>query len=322
MRAFPAVIFRIALAHAVPNRCPTPPLEILHPGIQRLFVQCFEEGHRDPCRRPDARTSHTLDAAESDLVPCRSNPQHLHASHLRACPWCELKARLGGRDPFPSHRPHGRQAAGRRLRCLCPSRPAPPPWRPPPRARPSPIRPLITRRAVLGRAHAATASRLRGRGLLPARSGALAPSDRKEWKPAVHRGRPNEHPWDETGATEDHRGATDVGRWSNRARKREIREGTPPPTIPPAPVTLPTETNTLGMKLALVPAGEFDMGSPDSEGRADEHPRHHVRITKPFWLGVNKVTVASTASSSRRARTMPEAAGRRRSRHRPTTTRW
>ena len=33
-----------------------PPLEILHPGIQRLFVQCFEEGHRDPCRRPDART--------------------------------------------------------------------------------------------------------------------------------------------------------------------------------------------------------------------------------------------------------------------------
>ena len=65
------------------------------------------------------------------------------------------------------------------------------------------------------------------------------------------------------------------------------------PSSPSPTSALTIETNTIGMKMALIPAGEFDMGSPDSaEGSNDEHPRHHVRITKPFWLGVNKVTVA------------------------------
>ncbi len=52
-------------------------------------------------------------------------------------------------------------------------------------------------------------------------------------------------------------------------------------------------TNSIGMKLALIPAGEFMMGSPDSEkGSATEGPRHLVRITKPFYLGVYEVTQA------------------------------
>ncbi len=51
-------------------------------------------------------------------------------------------------------------------------------------------------------------------------------------------------------------------------------------------------TNTLGMKLKLIPKGEFLMGSPDSDEDADdhEHPQHRVRITKPFYLGVTEVT--------------------------------
>ena len=66
-------------------------------------------------------------------------------------------------------------------------------------------------------------------------------------------------------------------------------------------------TNSIGMKLVLIPAGEFMMGSAESAeevARAfrdygaprasvfeDEHPRHRVRITEPFYLGVYEVTV-------------------------------
>jgi formylglycine-generating enzyme len=65
--------------------------------------------------------------------------------------------------------------------------------------------------------------------------------------------------------------------------------------------------NSLGMKLVLVPAGEFLMGSdesPDTLARdypaydrnrfvelSDEAPVHAVRITRPFYLGQHEVTV-------------------------------
>ena len=65
-------------------------------------------------------------------------------------------------------------------------------------------------------------------------------------------------------------------------------------------------TNTIGMKLKLIPAGEFMMGGVETaeeviktfpeyhrkpEEFKDEYPRHRVRITKPFFLGVHEVTV-------------------------------
>jgi len=51
-------------------------------------------------------------------------------------------------------------------------------------------------------------------------------------------------------------------------------------------------TNSIDMKLVLIPAGEFMMGSPDSDtdAEADEKPQHRVRITKPFYLGSTEVT--------------------------------
>jgi formylglycine-generating enzyme required for sulfatase activity len=48
------------------------------------------------------------------------------------------------------------------------------------------------------------------------------------------------------------------------------------------------------VKFKLIPAGEFLMGSPesDSDARRYEKPQHKVRITKPFYLGVYEVTQA------------------------------
>lgn len=64
-------------------------------------------------------------------------------------------------------------------------------------------------------------------------------------------------------------------------------------------------TNSIGMKLVVIPAGEFMMGA--EEDRADtlnhfpycdpkwldgELPRHKVRITKSFYMGQHEVTLA------------------------------
>jgi formylglycine-generating enzyme required for sulfatase activity len=54
--------------------------------------------------------------------------------------------------------------------------------------------------------------------------------------------------------------------------------------------------NSIGMKLALIPAGEFVMGAPESErGRQRDQDQHRVRITKPFYMGVYEVTQAEYA---------------------------
>jgi len=51
-------------------------------------------------------------------------------------------------------------------------------------------------------------------------------------------------------------------------------------------------TNSIGARLVLIPAGEYLMGSPESEtGRGgNESPQHKVRITKPFYLGAHELT--------------------------------
>jgi formylglycine-generating enzyme required for sulfatase activity/serine/threonine protein kinase len=61
----------------------------------------------------------------------------------------------------------------------------------------------------------------------------------------------------------------------------------------PVPNNLPKlTTNSIGMKLVLIPAGEFLMGSPESDPSAEspEKPQHRVWITRPFNLGVTEVT--------------------------------
>ena len=53
-------------------------------------------------------------------------------------------------------------------------------------------------------------------------------------------------------------------------------------------------SSSTGMKLSLIPAGKFLMGSPDSEAERenDEGPQHTVHISRPFYLGVCEATQA------------------------------
>ncbi len=60
------------------------------------------------------------------------------------------------------------------------------------------------------------------------------------------------------------------------------------PSAPPR-----TITNSIDMKLVLIPAGKFWMGSPKEEkDRYDSETQHEVEITKPFYMGACEVTQA------------------------------
>lgn len=73
-----------------------------------------------------------------------------------------------------------------------------------------------------------------------------------------------------------------------------VQRGVRKPVSPRQPMSLRETTNSLGMKMVLIPAGEFLMGEPDDEERHQNNdtPQHPVRITKAFWLGAYEVTQA------------------------------
>jgi len=68
-------------------------------------------------------------------------------------------------------------------------------------------------------------------------------------------------------------------------------EAAPPSTQPAKQLTLDLADN-VSMKLVLIPAGKFMMGSPDGETdrQSDEGPRREVTISVPFYMGVCEVT--------------------------------
>ena len=51
--------------------------------------------------------------------------------------------------------------------------------------------------------------------------------------------------------------------------------------------------NAFGIRMILVPAGAFTMGSPKSDDlRAPDETPHRVRLTKPFYIGMTEITQA------------------------------
>jgi formylglycine-generating enzyme required for sulfatase activity len=61
----------------------------------------------------------------------------------------------------------------------------------------------------------------------------------------------------------------------------------------PAKEPLKTLKNSIGLQLVLIPAGEFDIGTPDGtkfNTSPSEKPQHRVKITKAFYLGKFEVT--------------------------------
>jgi formylglycine-generating enzyme required for sulfatase activity len=52
-------------------------------------------------------------------------------------------------------------------------------------------------------------------------------------------------------------------------------------------------TNSIGIKLMLIPKGTFMMGSPEREkGRWEQETQHEVTISRDYYLGVYEVTQA------------------------------
>ena len=72
---------------------------------------------------------------------------------------------------------------------------------------------------------------------------------------------------------------------------QEPKEAGGKATSPPKELTVDLGKG-VKLEMVLIPAGEFKMGSPDSDKDALpwEKPQHRVRITKPFYLGKYLVT--------------------------------
>ena len=86
--------------------------------------------------------------------------------------------------------------------------------------------------------------------------------------------------------------STDMDRLISQLERLESAVQTDEEPGPGPTDELPVITNSVGMKMVLLPIGEFPMGSRDSDLNAkdDEKPRHLVRITQPFYLGIHPVT--------------------------------
>ncbi|MDB9325009.1 hypothetical protein PN435_02270 [Nodularia spumigena CS-590/02] len=79
----------------------TIPIEIVHPEIQRCFLRCFNDGHKNPHLRPTAREwLAALKVASNSLMPCERIDGHYYSQTYGKCYWCDRSTKLGV-DIFP-----------------------------------------------------------------------------------------------------------------------------------------------------------------------------------------------------------------------------
>lgn len=96
-----AWIFRPDLA--INPSLATLPFQTVHPVIQAAFRRCFNDGHVEPSRRPSAADwANALRLALDNLAHCADAPSHIFSPTSGACPWCEIRNRIG-LELFPSN---------------------------------------------------------------------------------------------------------------------------------------------------------------------------------------------------------------------------
>jgi formylglycine-generating enzyme required for sulfatase activity len=86
-----------------------------------------------------------------------------------------------------------------------------------------------------------------------------------------------------------------AGNWTSTAPGGEKNEGTDTWSRSSPEASAPSNEieNSIGMRFALIPAGTFLMGSPETEeGHEADELLHEVRISRPFRMGIHEVTQA------------------------------
>jgi formylglycine-generating enzyme required for sulfatase activity len=81
----------------------TIPLEILHPRLQTLFLQCFNKGYYFPHKRPTAGDwLEALEVGFNELASCGKVDSHFYSLGYGHCYWCD-RAKDFGVDIFPGN---------------------------------------------------------------------------------------------------------------------------------------------------------------------------------------------------------------------------
>lgn len=72
------------------------PLNVVHPQLEKLFLKCFNDGHRTPTLRPSAKDWHdALRLATGELIRCNRVANHIYSRTYGKCYWCERKDKIG-----------------------------------------------------------------------------------------------------------------------------------------------------------------------------------------------------------------------------------
>ena len=78
------------------------PWQTVDGSIAELFRLCFDRGHDNQIVRPTAfQWEEAIAQAVGSFATCTRNSCHQYFGHNSACPWCDRRDMLRGRDPFP-----------------------------------------------------------------------------------------------------------------------------------------------------------------------------------------------------------------------------
>ena len=74
----------------------TIPLDIIHPELQRCFLLCFNDGHKNPSKRPSAKVwLGALEVAFNELQSCGKIDSHFYGLSYGHCYLCDRAQNLG-----------------------------------------------------------------------------------------------------------------------------------------------------------------------------------------------------------------------------------